>query len=57
MSGGKQRHTRIKLDGTMTAANIPKALIGIKGLRAFDKNATHVVLEVRNMVLKALLRV
>jgi len=36
---------------------MPKALIGIRGLSAFAKNATQVVLEVRNMVLKALLRV
>jgi len=50
-------HTRRKFAGTITAANMPKDLIGMMGLSALDKKATHVVLEVRNIVLAALLRV
>jgi hypothetical protein len=41
----------------ITPAKIPNALIGIKGLKAFARNPTEVVLDVTNVALKALLQV
>lgn len=35
------------------AANMPKALIGMMGLKTLARNATHVVLDVTNIALAA----
>lgn len=48
--------TKRKLIGIKIPEKIPKALIGIIGLRAFAKNATAVVLDVTAMALEALLK-
>jgi uncharacterized membrane protein YcgQ (UPF0703/DUF1980 family) len=43
--------TSMKSAGITMAAKIPKALIGIIGLKTFARKATHVVLDVTNMAL------
>jgi hypothetical protein len=45
-AGGIIITTRKKLTGIRTPEKIPKALIGIIGLKTFAKNATAVVLDV-----------
>lgn len=54
---GKTRTTKKKFMGIIIPAKIPKALIGIRGLKALAKKATDVVLEVTAIALEALLKV
>ena len=49
--------TRKKFNGMMIPAKIPKALIGMRGLKALAKNATEVVLDVTAIALDDLLKV
>jgi len=55
-AGGIIMTTKKKLIGINTPVNIPKALIGIIGLKALAKKATAVVLEVTVMALTPLLK-
>lgn len=48
--------TRRKLTGISTPENIPKALIGIMGLKTLAKKATAVVLDVTVIALTPLLK-
>lgn len=56
MAGGMIIMTKKKLIGISTPENIPKDLMGIKGLKILAKKATAVVLEVTDMALTPLLK-
>ena len=56
MAGGMIIMTNKKFMGISTPENIPKDLMGIKGLKMFAKKATAVVLEVTDMALTPLLK-
>jgi hypothetical protein len=57
IAAGNIKTTRRKFIGMIMPANIPKAFMGINGLKALAKKPTDVVLEVTEVALKARLQV
>jgi hypothetical protein len=57
IAAGKIRMIKIKFIGIIAPANMPKAAIGMSGLKMFAANATAVVEAVTVIALTALLHV